>query len=70
MELHRAMKIKICPYISSRSNLASRRDEVPADIEAVSFFQVGSDWMDSNQILLLLFFSVKLFDFEVIDEPV
>jgi len=52
----------------SRRNLASGRDEVPADIKAVCLFQVGPDWIDSDQIFL--FFSVKLFGFEVVDEPV
>lgn len=68
MEQQKAKFVLIYP---SRRNLASSRDEVLADIEAVCFFHVGPDWIDSNQILLLLFFfSVKLFDLEVIDEPV
>lgn len=67
MEHKKAKFILIYP---SRSGLASSRDEVLANMKAVYLFQVGYDRMTSNNILALLFFSVKLFDFEVIGEPV
>lgn len=63
-------KTKFVLIYPSRSNPASSRDEVPGEIKALRIFHVGPDWMDSNHIFLVLFFSVKLFDFEVIDEPV
>lgn len=63
-------KAKFVLRYPSTSNQASSRDEVPSDIKAVCLLQVGSHCMVLNQIFVLLFFSVKLFDFEVIGELV